>query len=416
MLILNVVITIQDTISISLSIPVDAQTVDSKICWHLASDPSKEGSTRSSWIVEQIVLLPIVPSTIEHILQFRLDTSCTADTSGNETSFTILAQFSKDQGRQWSMLHSLCLPASCSGAHSAIQSSWSSDEIVPWQRITLAMPWASVTEPVRIRFLQRGRTNKTLRIWALDDIHLSSCPHGCSGHGTCVVKDQCVCDEGYTGNHCQEVGVRLPTSLHENFESSRADMVINGMQISARCGSVSSGKAGVFNGPNGRHIVTGDLNTAASGADVVVKFVLKMSASTDVLCPGPDRRNESIYVHSSCNGGITWFLLAEIISTAEYYSSKVVELVVPHGAKGSSCRLKVWQPYHSGAGKDVWSIDDLYIGAQTGNYFVFDGSDTWPFFGRQQVLAAVRDYIINYYASLFVVLAHLSIGGVFLRP
>ena len=33
-------------------------------------------------------------------------------------------------------------------------------------------------------------------------------------------------------------------------------------------------------------------------------------------------------------------------------------------SRASSCRFRIWQPYHSGKGRDVWSIDDLYIGPE----------------------------------------------------
>lgn len=135
------------------------------------------------------------------------------------------------------------------------------------------------------------------------------------------------------------------------------------MELSARCGRVTSGLAAVFNRAGPRELVTFDMNTVESS---VLRFGLRINGPRHYHqhhCPGPDRPLESIYVHSSCNGGVTWFPL-HVIQPAKHdaKSAELVQISLPSEAQGISCRFKVWQPHHSGAGRDVWAIDDFYVG------------------------------------------------------
>lgn len=106
--------------------------------------------------------------------------------------------------------------------------------------------------------------------------------------------------------------------------------------------------------------MTFDINTTKSD---ILTFVLRMNGagSDPYHCPGPDRGMEAIYIHSSCSGGTTWSLMA-IIGPSAMDSSKLIRLPLMPNDKGPSCRMKIWQPYHSGAGKDVWALDDFYVG------------------------------------------------------
>jgi len=74
---------------------------------------------------------------------------------------------------------------------------------------------------------------------------------------------------------------------------------------------VTSGQSAIFNQVGNRQLVTLDLNTTLSQT---ITFVVRMNNPTrdEQHCPGPDRPVESVYVHSSCNGGITWSLVTFI--------------------------------------------------------------------------------------------------------
>ena len=244
----------------SLTVPAEAQKADSKICWHLADETSQAlvSDAIVSWTVDDIGILPIVPSLVENVLQFRLQMNCkpAADNTSiaeDVAPLNVIVQYSRDQGRQWTLLHQLCLPPACSASYSAIQSSWSSDETTPWERITLPLPYAALSQPVRFRFLQKGRDVRGVgRSWAVDDVHISACLHGCHGHGTCTGQNRCRCDDGYAGDYCDSTATQLASSLNEDFESApnvaRSLIKHSGMTVSSACGIVAMGSSAIFEG------------------------------------------------------------------------------------------------------------------------------------------------------------------------
>lgn len=239
----------------------------------------------------------------------------------------------------------------------------------PWDRITLPVSFASLAESVRFRFIQKGRSTSSLNVkhWAVDDIYLEECSMGCSGHGTCIEKGLCSCDDGYHGEWCQHPVQQLPPTLRDNFEHetsiSNSFARFSGHKLSARCGQVGAGLAAVFDQPGSRQLMTLDLDTTES---YILRFALRMNGPGSQLhqhCPGPNRQVETIYVHSSCNGGITWTLLKfiEPYQTKEE-STRLIRIQLTPEAQGPSCRFRIWQAQHSGPAKDVWAVDDLYVG------------------------------------------------------
>lgn len=113
---------LKDPVAQSLTITSEGQVKEAKVCWQLLD----ESKTASPWIMDDIVLLPAVPSSIEHILQFRLNTACDLPTDKNANAksskdeFHIVVQYSNDQGNSWNSLHDLCLPPTCSGVQSSV--------------------------------------------------------------------------------------------------------------------------------------------------------------------------------------------------------------------------------------------------------------------------------------------------------
>ena len=123
---------------LSLTLPPEAQAAQCQICWQLLPQtPSSDTILQQSWTLEDITLLPALPTPMEWILQFRLQTNCPFSgevIEESDATYNILVQYSNDEGRRWNSFHQLCLPPFCIGKHSAIQTSWSESEVVPWER------------------------------------------------------------------------------------------------------------------------------------------------------------------------------------------------------------------------------------------------------------------------------------------
>ena len=68
--------------------------------------------------------------------------------------------------------------------------------------------------------------------------------------------------------------------------------------------------------------------------------------------------------------------------------SKLLRIALEAESRAASCRFKVWQPHHSGAARDVWSIDDFYIGPALADSLSFNASAAsaaasgFPFIGH----------------------------------
>ena len=70
---------------------------------------------------------------------------------------------------------------------------------------------------MRFRWSQ-GRHHAALASWAIDNVYIGmQCESHCNGHGTCVAGMFCLCDEGYTGDHCTSDSHK-PNFLKEDFE------------------------------------------------------------------------------------------------------------------------------------------------------------------------------------------------------
>ena len=51
-----------------------------------------------------------------------------------------------------------------------------------------------------------------------------------------------------------------------------------------------------------------------------------------------------------------------------------MSLKLPPAAKQAICRIRWWQPIHSGHGKDVWAIDDMALTSKLYNTIQLDFS------------------------------------------
>ena len=54
--------------------------------------------------------------------------------------------------------------------------------------------------------------------WAIDNVYIGmQCETHCGGHGTCVSGILCLCDDGYSGDHCT-VAADKPNFFKDDFE------------------------------------------------------------------------------------------------------------------------------------------------------------------------------------------------------
>jgi len=54
----------------------------------------------------------------------------------------------------------------------------------------------------------------------------------------------------------------------------------------------------------------------------------------------------------------------------------VLVLPLPAEARGPVCHIRWWQPVHSGAGRDVWALDDVTVADSIYNMLWINFSDT----------------------------------------
>ncbi|XP_050716652.1 reelin-like isoform X2 [Eriocheir sinensis] len=332
---------------------------------------SISSSEPGSWVVDSMTLLPWLPSTPQHYLQARMNLEC----GGGLTEVDV--ESSNNGGASWTALHRPCLPGSCLGAHSALSSAIVPDSVDRWGLVTLPLPYISLTARTRFRIRQlEDNTLSGSQSWAIDNVYIGKCVQGCSGRGLCQLDGNCKCEYGYGGEACQHSDRENPIYVSEPFSSpslSSANLLeMIGGSNSFRCGVVGTGTAAVFSGRGRRAITTVDVNTTHAH---YLQFHYLAGTFSDVgKCPGPVEDEESVYVHYSCDGGVSWHLL-HTLHAANHKEPSHVSLDLPGAARGPSCRFQVWQAEHSGAGRDVWALDDLTITSQIYNNIQLDFSD-----------------------------------------
>jgi len=71
--------------------------------------------------------------------------------------------------------------------------------------------------------------------WAIDNVYIGmQCESHCNGHGTCISGMLCLCDDGYTGEHCTSDTPR-PNFLKEDFERWFHLNVLVSLQLKSSC-------------------------------------------------------------------------------------------------------------------------------------------------------------------------------------
>ncbi|TRY95474.1 hypothetical protein DNTS_000445 [Danionella cerebrum] len=378
---------------ISVSIPPELQTLSVQFC---LEQKSHGGENRHVWALDFLQLLPVLPAANTHLAQFSINLGCGAHTPDS----SVRLEFSSNQGRSWSLLHTECLPDVCAGAHLPHSSIYSSENYSGWTRITIPLPNAALTENTRFRWTQTntGRGN----MWAIDNVYVGpSCLRFCSGRGHCS-RTGCRCDAGFSGPACERSSPSLPSFLSESFSNPRLSSYssfssIRGAEISFNCGVLSSGKALVFNRDSRRHTVTAALDSSQAR---YLQFTLRLgSRGASGSCPAPDQPGEGVLLHYTCDNGITWTLLQHYSYQSfheprytlktEWFSMeevpclgsssacmlRIVSVELPPGARRPGVQFRWWQPHHSGRNSDVWALDEISLTSELFNTLILDFSD-----------------------------------------
>ncbi|KAH0616483.1 hypothetical protein JD844_027608 [Phrynosoma platyrhinos] len=95
---------------VSVVISPELQTPATKFC---LKQKNHQGRNKNVWAVDYFHVLPVLPSTVTHMIQFSINLGCGTHQPGNSVSL----EFSTNHGRTWSLLHSECLPEICAGSH-----------------------------------------------------------------------------------------------------------------------------------------------------------------------------------------------------------------------------------------------------------------------------------------------------------
>jgi len=82
-----------------------------------------------------------------------------------------------------------------------------------WRRVTLPISNPAVYgTAVRLRWRQRG---DAVGEWAIDNVIIGNrirvCPQLCNSNGRCTLNSVCICDDGYSGDHCEHIDRIFPS-------------------------------------------------------------------------------------------------------------------------------------------------------------------------------------------------------------
>ncbi|KAJ6666292.1 hypothetical protein lerEdw1_000564 [Lerista edwardsae] len=301
---------------VSVVISPELQTPATKFC---LKQKNHQGHNRNVWAVDYFHVLPVLPSTVTHMIQFSINLGCGTHQPGNSVSL----EFSTNHGRSWSLLHSECLPETCAGSH------------LPHSTVYASENYSGLLGP---KF--------TLG-------HLVS--NSAQGEGSAL--------EMAARPACEMASQTFPMFISESFGNSRLSSYhnfysIRGAEVSFGCGVLASGKALVFNKDGRRQLITSFLDSSQSR---FLQFTLRLgSKSVLSTCKAPDQPGEGVLLHYSYDNGITWKLL-EHYSYLNYHEPRIISVELPEDARQFGIQFRWWQPYHSAQGEDVWAIDEIIM-------------------------------------------------------
>lgn len=129
---------------------------------------------------------------------------------------------------------------------------------------------------------------------------------------------------------------------------------VQGGGVSAACGAVT-GSALLFNGAGTRSAATVAMNMSTGGHVHFDLFIAGPGSACDDAQPGED-----VVLEYSTNGGGTWNIAATF-NEAMYPVFTAVSVQLPAAAQTANTRFRFRQLANSGAGQDVWALDNVII-------------------------------------------------------
>ncbi|KAJ8046874.1 Reelin [Holothuria leucospilota] len=296
------------------------------------------------------------------VLQFEINVGCTATTTASDP---VRLEYSSDNGITWHLVREDCFGEvrsksnGCSGDLSP-PSIYYSGQVPGWRRHIIPLSELHFCGTMRFRWHQGSYTSSEHPpSWALDNVYIGpSCPHHCSGHGTCMRGIYCDCDPGFSGWSCDII--EPPSNfLKEDFEhgvSRRKFLEWSGAETTKKCGVVITGKNLHFTGTGIRILMTMDLDLSMASE---IHFFIRLGCSREI----PNSKNHPVLLQYSTDGGISWQMIAEIpFSETNHYPVNKIALEIPIEAQTNSTRLRWWQPSRNGEFLEDWAIDQIFIG------------------------------------------------------
>ncbi|XP_060574508.1 reelin-like isoform X2 [Ruditapes philippinarum] len=303
-----------------------------------------------------------------YMLQFWYNVGCMRQ--WNISVAPVHLQYSTDYGMTWSYILRQCLsndPVCPQGTSMA--SVYYGDPMGTWQRVTIPLEGMTISNSTRFRWQQRPVDDEHSVVdFGLRDIYIGpACEDLCNGHGVCRPNNYpaCVCDDGHHGRNCYPWKVNNPTELKDTFDSEGIDKskwsLIQGGTIQEPCTQLVEGTALVQNGPGLRQVVTTDMDLRDAK---FVQYTATIGGESNLDdCFKPYRRDQSVSLQYSIDGGIHWNTL-HTLDYASYLKPRRDYIPLPQEARTRSTKIRWWQLLSEDTERPppAWALDDVYIG------------------------------------------------------
>ncbi|KAB1276391.1 Reelin [Camelus dromedarius] len=207
-------------------------------------------------------------------LQFEMSMGCSKPFSA---SHGVQLQYSLNNGRDWHLVTEECVPPTIGCLHYTESSIYTSERFQNWKRITVYLPFSTISPRTRFRWIQANYTVGA-DSWAIDNVVLASgCPWMCSGRGVCDA-GRCVCDRGFGGAYCVPF-LPLPSILKDDFNGNlHPDLwpeVYGAERGNLNGETIKSGTSLIFKGEGLRMLISRDLDCTNT---MYVQFSLRFIA------------------------------------------------------------------------------------------------------------------------------------------
>ncbi|KAI4543781.1 hypothetical protein MG293_006575, partial [Ovis ammon polii] len=307
---------------VSVVINPDLQTPATKFCLR---QKNHQGHNRNVWAIDFFHVLPVLPSTMSHMIQFSINLGCGTQQPGNR-----------------------------------------------WNRITIPLPNAALTRDTRIRWRQTGPILGNM--WAIDNVIKSSVMSSVTNRRLRIISVELPDDarqfgiqfrwwQPYHSSQGEDVWaideIIMTSVLFNSISLDFSNLVEVTQSLGFYLGNVQP-----YCGHDWTLCFTGDSKLASSmryvetqsmqiGASYMIQFSLVMGCGQKYT---PHMDNQ-VKLEYSTNHGLTWHLVQEHDEYEE---------------KSSATRFRWSQSYYTA--QDEWALDSIYIGQQCPNMCSGHGS------------------------------------------